>query len=115
MIVTSMRLTTSSRRDIAVLRKESSSLEGEEDVKMLTTYHTYSDWGLRRTQSASTAPPRRRGRHRHILTCWPGDRNMKTVICVILLLSITACATCKSSDSYEVCRTKQRDHSQARP
>ena len=39
MIVTSMRLTTSSRRDIAVLRKESSSLEGEEDVKMLTTYH----------------------------------------------------------------------------
>jgi hypothetical protein len=40
---------------------------------------------------------------------------MKTLICVVLLLSITACATCKSSDSYEVCRTKQRDHSQARP
>jgi hypothetical protein len=33
MIVTSMQLTISSRRDIAVLKKESSSLEGEEDVK----------------------------------------------------------------------------------
>ena len=33
MIVTSMQLTISSRRDIAVLQKESSSLEGEEDVK----------------------------------------------------------------------------------
>ena len=32
MIVTSMQLTTSSRRDIAVLQKESSALEGEEDV-----------------------------------------------------------------------------------
>src|ERR1700722_19437195 len=32
MIVTSMQLTISSRRDIAVLQKESSSLEGEEDV-----------------------------------------------------------------------------------
>jgi hypothetical protein len=33
MIVTSMHLITSSRRDIAVLQKESSALEGEEDVK----------------------------------------------------------------------------------
>jgi hypothetical protein len=33
MIVTSMQLTISSRRDIAVLQKESSALEGEEDVK----------------------------------------------------------------------------------
>jgi hypothetical protein len=32
MIVTSMQLTISSRRDIAVLQKESSSVEGEEDV-----------------------------------------------------------------------------------
>jgi hypothetical protein len=32
MIVTSMQLTISSRRDIAVLQKESSALEGEEDV-----------------------------------------------------------------------------------
>ena len=37
MIVTSMQLTTSSRRDIAVLQKESSALEGdEEDVKRRT-------------------------------------------------------------------------------
>jgi hypothetical protein len=35
MIVTSMQLTISSRRDIAVLRKESSSLKGEKDVKCL--------------------------------------------------------------------------------
>src|SRR6266478_8647098 len=34
MIVTSMQLTLSSRRDIAVLQKESSALEGEEDVKV---------------------------------------------------------------------------------
>jgi hypothetical protein len=33
MIVTSMQLTISSRRDIAVLQKESSALEGEEGVK----------------------------------------------------------------------------------
>ena len=32
MIVTAMQLKISSRRDIAVLQKESSSLEGEEDV-----------------------------------------------------------------------------------
>jgi hypothetical protein len=32
MIVTSMQLTISSRRGIAVLQKESSALEGEEDV-----------------------------------------------------------------------------------
>jgi hypothetical protein len=32
MIVTSMQLTISSRRDIAVLKKESSALEGGEDV-----------------------------------------------------------------------------------
>jgi hypothetical protein len=31
-----MQLTISSRRDIAVLQKESSSLEGEEDVKLET-------------------------------------------------------------------------------
>jgi len=35
MIVTSMQLTISSRRDIAVLQKESSALEGEEDVNAL--------------------------------------------------------------------------------
>src|ERR1700722_14846394 len=36
MIVTSMQLTISSRRDIAVLRKESSSREGEGDVNFET-------------------------------------------------------------------------------
>jgi hypothetical protein len=36
MIVTSMQLTISSRRDIAVLQKESSALEGEEDVKRVS-------------------------------------------------------------------------------
>jgi hypothetical protein len=36
MIVTSMQLTISSRRDIAVLQKESSALEGEEDVNRIT-------------------------------------------------------------------------------
>src|SRR5713101_5919100 len=36
MIVTSMQLTISSRRDIAVLQKESSALEGEEDVKQFS-------------------------------------------------------------------------------
>lgn len=39
---------------------------------------------------------------------------MRVLICLLLLGSITACATCKKSDSYEVCRTKQRDHSQPR-
>jgi hypothetical protein len=34
MIVTSMQLTLSLRRDIAVLQKESSSLEGEQDVNI---------------------------------------------------------------------------------
>jgi hypothetical protein len=36
MIVTSMQLIISSRRDIAVLQKESSALEGEEDVNCCT-------------------------------------------------------------------------------
>jgi hypothetical protein len=41
MIVTSMQLTISSRRDIAVLQKESSSLEGEEDVNYPTTLYAF--------------------------------------------------------------------------
>ena len=36
MIVTSMQLTISSRRDIAVLQKESSALEREEDVNSIS-------------------------------------------------------------------------------
>jgi hypothetical protein len=40
---------------------------------------------------------------------------MKTLTACVLLALLTACAHCKSSDSYEVCRTKQRDHGQTRP
>jgi hypothetical protein len=42
-------------------------------------------------------------------------RVMKKLLCLVLIVSVTACATCKSTDSYEVCRTKQRDNSQAKP
>jgi hypothetical protein len=37
---------------------------------------------------------------------------MKKLIGLILALTLTGCAVCKSSDSAEVCRTKQRDHNQ---
>jgi hypothetical protein len=47
MIVTSMQPKISSRRDIAVLRKESSSFEGEEDVKGDLTLRVAGD-GKRR-------------------------------------------------------------------
>ncbi len=43
MIVTSMQLTISSRRDIAVLEKESSALESEEDVKKLMSAFQNTD------------------------------------------------------------------------
>ena len=39
---------------------------------------------------------------------------MRKFIGVILILSLIGCATCKNSDSIEVCRTKQRNHSQPR-
>jgi hypothetical protein len=39
---------------------------------------------------------------------------MKRFVSLILVLSMAGCATCKSSDSPEMCRTKQRDHSQPR-
>jgi hypothetical protein len=39
---------------------------------------------------------------------------MRRFIGLALVLSLSACATCKSTDSPEVCRTKQRDHSQPR-
>jgi hypothetical protein len=42
------------------------------------------------------------------------DDRMNKFICLILVLSVTACSTCKSSDSPDVCRTKQRDHGQPR-
>lgn len=37
---------------------------------------------------------------------------MKEVIGLLLVLSLTGCATCKSTDSVEVCRTKERNRSQ---
>jgi hypothetical protein len=37
---------------------------------------------------------------------------MKTIICLALIVAVTGCATCKSSDTVEQCRTKQRDKSQ---
>jgi len=39
---------------------------------------------------------------------------MKKIAGLILVLALAGCATCKSTDSPEVCRTKQRDHSQPR-
>jgi hypothetical protein len=39
---------------------------------------------------------------------------MRTLISVVLVLTLAGCSVCKSSDSPEVCRTKQRDHSQPR-
>ena len=37
---------------------------------------------------------------------------MKRLISVVLILLLAGCATCKSSDTVEQCRTKQRDKSQ---
>ena len=39
---------------------------------------------------------------------------MRKLICLILVLSLTGCAVCKSSDSPEVCRTKERDAGQTK-
>jgi hypothetical protein len=44
----------------------------------------------------------------------PDEVPMKKLLALGLLMSLTACATCKHSDSPEVCRTKERDHSQPR-
>lgn len=38
---------------------------------------------------------------------------MKKLFTLVLLLPLTACAICKSSDSVEACRTKQREHGHA--
>jgi hypothetical protein len=40
---------------------------------------------------------------------------MKKWIAWLLLLTLTGCATCKRTDSPDVCRTKQREHGQVRP
>ena len=39
---------------------------------------------------------------------------MKKAIGLVLALSLTACATCRKTDSPEVCRTKHRNHDQPR-
>lgn len=38
----------------------------------------------------------------------------KVAISMAALLCIAACATCKSTDTIEQCRTKQRNHAQPR-
>jgi hypothetical protein len=40
---------------------------------------------------------------------------MQKLVCLMLMLTLTACAVCKSSDSPEVCRTKERDAGQTKP
>jgi hypothetical protein len=37
---------------------------------------------------------------------------MKKIISLLLIFAVAGCATCKSSDTMEQCRTKQRDKSQ---
>ena len=39
---------------------------------------------------------------------------MRKLIALMLALTLAGCSVCKSSDSPEVCRTKERDHSQPR-
>jgi uncharacterized protein YceK len=34
------------------------------------------------------------------------------LICLIVVLCLGGCATCSSSDTYEQCRTKERDKQQ---
>jgi hypothetical protein len=45
---------------------------------------------------------------------WPAALRirMKRIAGLILVMSLAGCSVCKSSDSPEVCRTKERDHSQ---
>ena len=37
---------------------------------------------------------------------------MKRIAGLVLVMSLAGCSVCKSSDSPEACRTKERDHSQ---
>jgi hypothetical protein len=39
---------------------------------------------------------------------------MKKIVGLIFVMSLVGCSVCKSSDSPEACRTKERDHSQPR-
>jgi hypothetical protein len=40
---------------------------------------------------------------------------MKRIVCLILIASLAGCSVCKSTDSPEVCRTKERDHGKSVP
>jgi hypothetical protein len=40
---------------------------------------------------------------------------MKRIVCLLLIASLAACSVCKSTDSPEVCRTKERDHGKTVP
>jgi hypothetical protein len=40
---------------------------------------------------------------------------MKRMMCLLLIVSLAACSVCKSTDSPDVCRTKERDHGQTVP
>lgn len=40
--------------------------------------------------------------------------HMQKSIGLIVVLALAGCSVCKSSDSPEVCRTKERNHSQPR-
>lgn len=53
--------------------------------------------------------------------CFGGDAGryapgvaLRAALCCALMALLAACATCKSTDSPDVCRTKQREHSQPR-
>jgi hypothetical protein len=39
---------------------------------------------------------------------------MQRILCAILVLALAACATCKPTDSRDVCRTKERNAGQIR-
>ncbi len=40
---------------------------------------------------------------------------MRAWLWTVVMLSLVGCATCQPSDTPEICRTKQREHSQPRP
>jgi hypothetical protein len=46
----------------------------------------------------------------HVTERFWGEAAMKKLVGLIVILSLSACSVCKSSDSPEMCRTKQREH-----
>jgi hypothetical protein len=76
----------------------------ESGTRLVGVHHTHFDHAA----SPDFAEP-------STLIMQPKDDAMKKLISLILILSLAACSVCKSSDSPEVCRTKQRDHSQPHP